>query len=227
MPADPDRVQFPALMIEDHELLSQALAHALRPKGVDVTAVRPTSTPQVLAAVDRHDPSIVLLDLDLGTDLAPGEALVPDLVDKGVRVLVVTGTEDLSRIGAAVDAGAEGFVHKSAGFDALLDAMQRMAEGEAPTDPSELRRLDQRIAREQAEHQRQLQVFDRLTDREQAVLARLMEGASVDEIASDNVVSVATVRSQVRGVLTKLGVNSQLAAVALAHRLGWDHPGRG
>lgn len=41
------------------------------------------------------------------------------------------------------------------------------------------------------------------------------------EIASDAVVSVATVRSQVRGVLTKLGVSSQLQAVARARRAGW------
>ena len=38
-----------------------------------------------------------------------------------------------------------------------------------------------------------------------------------------SVVSVATVRTQVRGILTKLGVNSQLAAVALAHKLDWRY----
>ncbi len=56
------------------------------------------------------------------------------------------------------------------------------------------------------------------------MLRALCEGRAVDEIARDAVVSVSTVRSQVRAILRKLGVNSQLAATALARRAGWsDH----
>jgi DNA-binding NarL/FixJ family response regulator len=48
-----------------------------------------------------------------------------------------------------------------------------------------------------------------------------MEGKSAAEIAAEAVVSLATVRSQIRAVLQKLDVTSQIAAVALAHRSGW------
>ena len=60
-----------------------------------------------------------------------------------------------------------------------------------------------------------------LTVRERTVLIHLMRGLSVDEIAAAEIVGVCTVRSQVRCILQKLGVHSQLAAVAMAHRACW------
>lgn len=61
----------------------------------------------------------------------------------------------------------------------------------------------------------------RLTRREKLILGAMMEGHSVREIAASGFVSTATVRSQVRSIFLKLGVKSQLAAVALAHRNAW------
>lgn len=63
--------------------------------------------------------------------------------------------------------------------------------------------------------------FQLLSPSEQDVLAALMEGRSAELIASDRVVSVATIRSQIRSILLKLEVRSQLEAVALAYRCGW------
>ena len=67
-----------------------------------------------------------------------------------------------------------------------------------------------------------LQLFDILTEREQVVLAELMEGHCAEEIANAAFVSISTVRSQIKAILHKLGVNSQLAAVAMARRAGWS-----
>jgi DNA-binding NarL/FixJ family response regulator len=63
--------------------------------------------------------------------------------------------------------------------------------------------------------------FERLTHREALVLGALADGLSADEIAEAHFVALTTVRSQIRAVLHKLGVRSQLAAVALAGA----HPG--
>ncbi len=60
-----------------------------------------------------------------------------------------------------------------------------------------------------------------LTPREQEVLRDLMDGRSAEAIARASYVSLATVRSQIRAVLQKLAVNSQLAAVAKARQAGW------
>ena len=63
--------------------------------------------------------------------------------------------------------------------------------------------------------------FKTLTSREQAVLAGLAHGRRAEIIAAAAFLSEATVRSQIRSVLAKLGVNSQLEAVALAWTVGW------
>ena len=70
--------------------------------------------------------------------------------------------------------------------------------------------------------------FDRLTKREALVLGELIDGLSAEEIAEVHFVALTTVRSQIRAVLQKLGVRSQLAAVALAgaHRDLLPHQGR-
>ena len=61
-----------------------------------------------------------------------------------------------------------------------------------------------------------------LTEREQVVLAELIEGHCAEDIAKAAFVSISTVRSQIKAILQKLGVNSQLAAVAMARRAGWS-----
>lgn len=60
-----------------------------------------------------------------------------------------------------------------------------------------------------------------LTARERAVLVAMVDGMSAEEIAAAHYVTVATIRTQIRAVLSKLGVKSQLAAVAYANRVMW------
>src|SRR5205814_8599783 len=63
-----------------------------------------------------------------------------------------------------------------------------------------------------------------LSRREGEVLRALMDGKSADETAAEQFVSITTVRTHIRSILRKLGVRSQLAAVALAHRARWSVP---
>ena len=66
--------------------------------------------------------------------------------------------------------------------------------------------------------------FAAMTRREAEVLGQLMAGKQVSEIARMRFVSESTVRTQVKSILAKLGVNSQLTAVGLAHKLSWQPP---
>ncbi len=66
--------------------------------------------------------------------------------------------------------------------------------------------------------------FAQLTPREALVLGALSDGLSAEEIAQQHYVALTTVRSQIRSVLQKLGVRSQLAAVAIADAHRWLLP---
>jgi len=63
--------------------------------------------------------------------------------------------------------------------------------------------------------------FERLTPKERQVLMALMRGETARQISRRSFVSLTTVRSQIRSVLAKLGVSSQLGAVVLAYQSGW------
>jgi DNA-binding NarL/FixJ family response regulator len=64
--------------------------------------------------------------------------------------------------------------------------------------------------------------FEELSAREREVLGALLDGKTANAIATTSFVSISTVRSQIRSVLQKLNVNSQLEAVAAATRCGWS-----
>jgi DNA-binding NarL/FixJ family response regulator len=199
-------------IIEDHELLAQSVGLVLSNEGYDVTLSRLTSMAAVLAEVAELRPQVVILDLDLGGSLGDGVGLVQPLCAKGARVLVVTAATEEHRLGLCLAEGAAGVLSKRFTLEELLEAVRATVAGQAPM--SEWNRLDllKALRSWRAEQDQLFAPFTRLTPRERQVLACMLE---------------ATVRSQIRGVLTKLGVSSQLAAVALARRAAWQLPEAG
>jgi DNA-binding NarL/FixJ family response regulator len=67
-----------------------------------------------------------------------------------------------------------------------------------------------------------VEAFEQLSPREQEVLFALMNGETTQEICKQDFVSMSTVRSHIQSIFSKLGVKSQLEAVSLAYRSGWD-----
>lgn len=209
------------LVVEDHELLAQTVQVALGEEGIVADVVVPRSHEDVLAAVRHSRPTLVLLDLDLGSGVGEGTTVLPAIVELGARVIVVTGVTDLVRVGAAVEAGAIGYLPKSAPFDDLLGVIRAGLSGRSTLTDAQRFELLAALRRHRAADHERWTPFERLSPREQGVLRELADGQGVADIAARRGVSQATVRTQVRGILTKLGVTSQLTAVAMARRSGW------
>jgi DNA-binding NarL/FixJ family response regulator len=209
------------LLVEDHELLAQTLQVAMASAGVSTEVVAPTSAQTVLTVVEQVRPSLVLLDLELGEPVGDGGVLVRPMVELGSAVLVVTGVTDLARVAAAVEAGAVGYVAKSLPFDRLLEVVRESLAGRPVMAEAERLELLALLRRRRAEETQLRAPFDRLTPREKQVLRAIAEGHNVEAIAERWVVSRSTVRTQVRGILTKLDVSTQIAAVARARQAGW------
>ncbi len=209
------------LLVEDHELLAQTLQVAMASAGIPTELVALTSAQAVLTTVEQVRPSLVLLDLELGEPVGDGGALVRPMVELGSAVLVVTGVTDLARVAAAVEAGAVGYVAKSLPFERLLEVVREALSGRPVLAEAERSELLALLRRRRAEETQLRAPFDRLTPREKQVLRAIAEGHNVEAIAERWVVSRSTVRTQVRGILTKLDVSTQIAAVARARQAGW------
>ena len=210
------------LIVEDHDLLAQSVGMALESEGFDVAVSELGSLEGVLSEAAAQRPEVVLLDLDLGGAIGDGLGLVAPLTRAGARVLVVTGSSEQHRHGLCLEQGAAGVLDKRASFEALLAGVLLVAEGASPTDEARRHALLGAVRAWRSESARRFEPFERLTPRERQVLGCLVEGMSAEAIARGWDVSEATVRTQIRGVLTKLGVSSQLSAVAAARAAGWS-----
>lgn len=215
------------MVVDDHALFRESLDLTLTIEGYDVGSIELPETgltaAAMLSGVLRQSPRLVLLDLDLGPS-GDGVVLVEPLAKAGIDVVVLTALADRSRWGEAVRQGARKVVSKSAPLRDALAVVRRLHQGLAVTTVEEREALIRNYVDTRAQkvdHRDRLRV---LTRREAEVLGELMVGRGVREIAAAWTVSEATVRTQVKAVLSKLDVSSQVAAVGLARRAGWSVP---
>jgi len=214
-------------IVDDHSLFAESLALALAAEGLHTECVVPSadlSDPaQLERAVLATAPDLVLMDLDLGPGL-DGMRLVPGLTGKGVSVVVVTGSGEAVRRGEALHHGASHVIAKTEPFGVILETVRRMRSG-LPVISREERAALLALWREASAADRELRRrFDSITRREAEVLGLLMAGHQVSGIARSRFVSESTVRTQVKSILAKLQVSSQLTAVGLAHQIRWHPP---
>ncbi len=218
--------EYRVTVVDDHSLFAETLVIALRTEGIRAQCVVPrgdTSPAKLLRSIEQTHPQLVLLDLDLGVG-RDGTSLVPVLVSSGITVAVITGATAAARQGEALASGAATVIHKSVPFGTIVDTVCRLRAGRAVIRRERRAELLQ-IHRESMAAQRQIRErFDQITRREAEVLDQLMAGHQVSEIARTRVVSESTVRTQVKSILAKLQVSSQLTAVGLAHQVGWKPP---
>ena len=214
-------------LVEDHELFAEALDVALTLEGHSVTRVSISDDAMppghLFEAILRSRPRVVLLDLHLGAS-ANGARLVQPLTLAGIAVVVVTGSIDRARWGECLSHGARTVLSKSAPLNSILSTIRLIGEGRRVLEREERDRL---LACFHEERGRMLDCrarLESLTTREREILDHLINGEQVRDIARESFVSEATVRTQVKSILSKLGVSSQLAAVSVALRARWRPP---
>ena len=214
-------------VIDDHALFAESMDLALSRSGYDVSIAEvPNSAAQtagLLTRVCRGRPAVVLLDLDLGA-FGDGLRLIAPLVQSGATVIVLTADPDRARWGECLAHGARKVICKSGALNEVLATLRRLDAGLSVLDPGEHDLLIERWRGHRAQQQAQRSRLAHLTVREAEVLGHLTRGRTVQEIALRSVVSQATVRTQVKSILAKLQVRSQLAAVGLANAVDWHSP---
>jgi DNA-binding NarL/FixJ family response regulator len=219
----PDVARRVVLIVDDHRLMAEALERALAGRGFCCHVADLESPQGIVDQALRICPDLVLLDLDLGP--IDGLQLVRPLRVAGHRVLVLTGCEDPRRLGATVTLGSVGWVLKDRPFEQVVEA----AEAACRDRPllSSQRRDDLATAGwDYVQRDRETQArMSTLTQREQEVLNGIVRGDTAQEIADRLLLSLGTVRTHIRSVLSKLGVSSQVAAVAVA--MQWAASKRG
>ncbi len=168
--------------------------------------------------LDGVDVAIVDLTLPDGY----GGALIGELRDANphAMVLVLSASLDRAEVARAVESGAAGVLHKSAGMDEVVEAVRRLRAGETLLSLEEIVKL-LRLAgsRREQEHEAR-QAIAQLTPREKEVLQAFADGLDSQEIANRLGISLQTERNHASSILAKLGVHSRLQALVFTLRHG-------
>jgi two-component system nitrate/nitrite response regulator NarL len=214
------------VIVDDHELFAQSLEMALRAAGYRAERVAlpiDSSTGPLVSQVLQERPQLLLLDLDLGAH-GDGFALIEPATRAGTEVVVVTGSMEPGRWARAVMLGARKVLAKTSSLATVVVTVDRILEGLPVMSGDERQGLLDAWVEQRAGPEEVWSRFDLLTMRESEVLGLLMQGHTVREVARHSNTAEATVRTQVKSILGKLEVSSQLAAVGLAYQVGWRAP---
>jgi DNA-binding NarL/FixJ family response regulator len=209
------------VVVDDHRLLAEALASALKLRGHRVLAA---GAPAGAAAelVLARSPEVCLV----GT-AAPDRPGAFDPVARirrerpGVAVLVLGPVPNPRGIAAAFAAGAAGYVRHDERIEGVERAIAKARTGEAAITPALLQGAFAELLHPTAEPDDEgVRLLQMLTPREVEVLVRVAEGEDTRRIAVGMRIAPSTARTHVQRVLVKLGVGSRLEAAALAARTG-------
>lgn len=207
------------VLADDHGLMREGTRHILD-QCADLEVVGEAEDGQeALELIDRLQPDVAILDIRM--PVLNGIEVVRRMKESSPRTaaLMLTAYDDDDYILALMDAGALGYLLKTTRASELVDAVQRVHQGEAVLHPAIARKVARLWSRRRdaASSERS----EQLSPRELSVLELAAKGLRNRAIAEALSISVRTVEGHFRGILAKLGVSSRVEAVlyALSHNL--------
>jgi DNA-binding NarL/FixJ family response regulator len=208
------------VLVYDHELVIEGLKAMLAAFGDRVEVVgQAVGAERALGVIEQLNPDIVLCDVRMQG--SSGLDLCSDLRNRQSdrKVVMLSVYDDEQYLFQALRVGASGYLLKSISSDELVRQLEFVHRGETAIDPSMAARAVDTAARLQRDEfwpgARQ-----GLTQRESEILSYVVNGLSNKGIANKLVIGDETVKTHLRSVYRKLGVNDRTGAVATALREG-------
>ncbi|KOU40457.1 LuxR family transcriptional regulator [Streptomyces sp. WM4235] len=209
------------LLVDDQPLVRSGL-RMLMAHHPDLEVVGEASTgAEAVRLAGEIDPDVVMMDIRMpGMDGIEATRLIT-AGPAASRVLVLTTFDEDDHVYGALRAGASGFVVKDMALDEILAAVRVVAAGDALIAPGVTRRLIAEFAgRPASAPARSPRPVEGITEREREVLTLVGRGRSNTEIAEDLFITVATAKSHVSRLLTKLDARDRVQLVITAYETG-------
>ena len=215
-----DRRTMRLLLVEDHASFRQALALVFDYEDEFTAVSQAGSIAEAREVISAEPVDAAVVDLALPD--GSGAELIREISNgnKNVSTLVLSASVDPAQFAEAVEAGASGLLHKSAGLHDIVDAVHRMRNGEVLLSPNQMIEMLRVVSRKRYEEQEARRCIERLTRREREVLQALAEGLDSKQIAARLYITFETERTHMVNILNKLGVHSRLQALVFAVRYG-------
>jgi DNA-binding NarL/FixJ family response regulator len=207
------------ILADDHAVVRAGLKAVLG-TAKDMLVVGEAATgPEAVQMAERLKPEVVVMDLSIG-EVDGGQA-TKMIIEKGIpsRVLILTMHPEEEYLVPMLEAGAAGFLPKTAADRELVEAVRTVARGDIFVRPEAARILAKGYQRKDPMQEDRAR-YERLTDRERDVLRLVAQGYSAPEIGERLFISPKTVDTYKARIQDKLGLSHRHEYVQLALRLG-------
>ncbi|MFH8925805.1 response regulator [Streptomyces pristinaespiralis] len=207
------------VLADDQPLVRAALQMVItEAEGIEVVGEARDGA-EAVALAEELRPDVVVMDIRMpGTDGIEATRQITERHD-GTHVIVLTTFDDDDCVYGALRAGAAGFLVKDMALDDILAAVRVVAAGDGLISPAVTRRLIREFAGRPAGAGPKRELTG-ITDREREVLTLVGSGLSNPEIAEALFISVATAKTYVTRLLSKLGARDRVRLVIIAYETG-------
>ena len=198
-------------LLDDHEIVRRGLVDLLSGESDFAVVGESGVATGAAAAILASGATVAILDGRLPDGSGIDVCRDVKSADPGIRCLILTSFDDDEAVLAAVLAGADGYLLKEVRATSLVDAIRSVAGGAKLLDPSVTERVLDRVRAPGAS----ASPLGSLTPRETEILALIAEGMSNREIAGALFLAEKTVKNNVSGILSKLGMQRRTQAAVL------------
>lgn len=209
--------QIRVLLVDDHQLVTDALTRALTAEGDIAVTGAIGSVAAVRRAMCQH-PDVVLMDYLLPDGTGAEATRIAKSVRPHAKVVMLTAVGDDRSLIEALDAGVDDYVTKDSPIEVVIEAVRAAARGQTPSS-SLVRPSPDRLQAGQRGLDR-LVPPERLTPRERQVLQALVDGLDTSSVCERLSISRNTLRTHTTHIMAKLHAHSKLEAVVAGLRYG-------
>jgi DNA-binding NarL/FixJ family response regulator len=207
------------LIVDDHAIVRDGICSLLALAGDMEVVGEAANGKEGLEKAGKLLPDVVLMDISM--PIMGGLEAIRRIRKEfsGIRILVLTQYDDKDHVFPAIQAGANGFVSKTAASSELASGIRAVSAGESYLSPSIARLFVedyQSVALTEANND----PYEQLTDREREMLKLVVEGYKTRQIAEILNITPKTVEGHKTSLMKKLGIHNNLELVKYALRRG-------
>jgi DNA-binding NarL/FixJ family response regulator len=202
-------------IVDDHPLFRYGLISVLNEYPEFQVVGDASNSTEALPRIEEVQPDVIIMDIFMpNNDGIKSTGLIKQKLPRTeIIILTISDSEDVFL--NAIKAGAKGYLLKGVGIIEIVDAIKRVANGEATVSPSMASRLLDQF-RDNSRDGNSKKIFNELSVREKEVLKLTAQGSSNKEIAANLFISDTTVKAHMRNILEKLRVKNRAEAVGVA-----------
>ena len=213
------------IVVDDHPLVRRGVRDTINEESDLEVVGEGACADDAVRLAGEVKPDLILLDVTMpGDGVKAAERICLSWPD--VKVAMLTVRDDIGTVGAALRAGAKGYISKGTAGPDFIDTLRRILRGENYVDPDLAARLLAVGRSVEPSKSRSEPENAPLTEREEQIFSLIGRGFSNTEIAEALALSENTIKHYITPLLTKLGVRNRVEAALLARERGRRSDGR-